>query len=119
TRSVIMKFTALVLLTIVHGGFGYFCYSCDNKSNTSGWYDETCGRDPYYGHFDSGGSGPNHVCYTRVHYDGSDRVEIYSTDNGAEDGSCYDTGFAIECYCKEGYCNEDLCQHCTTAKLSP
>ncbi|CAL4061767.1 unnamed protein product, partial [Meganyctiphanes norvegica] len=49
--------------------------------------------------------------------DGSHRVERGGTENNQVNGTCYDSGFSITCYCSassssRGSCNSDLCQHC-------
>ncbi|CAL4117553.1 unnamed protein product, partial [Meganyctiphanes norvegica] len=36
-----------------------------------------------------------------------------------EDGSCYDSGFSITCYCKHIYCNSDLCLNCISTMTPP
>ncbi|CAL4060851.1 unnamed protein product [Meganyctiphanes norvegica] len=110
--------TLLLLITIAHTGlaYDYLCYSCDNDPDSGGKFDPACGEDGYHGDY---AYDNERTCYTNVHYDGSHRVERGLTENYEEDGSCYDTGYSVTCYCTAviGYepplCNNNLCQHCS------
>ncbi|CAL4105940.1 unnamed protein product [Meganyctiphanes norvegica] len=92
-----------------------WCYYCDNNPDKKS-YDPACSEDNYRG--DSIDSW-NEACYTSVHYDGSHRVIRYLTNNPEKDGACFDSGFAITCYCISSKdsndtapCNGSLCDHC-------
>ncbi|CAL4091433.1 unnamed protein product [Meganyctiphanes norvegica] len=90
------------------------CYDCDNYPGTS-IYDPTCGEDVYHGR-----TTPDYVtCYTSIHYDGTNRVERGGTYNDEEDGECFNSGFALSCFCRTYHCNNNLCQHCTNTTTSP
>ncbi|CAL4105942.1 unnamed protein product [Meganyctiphanes norvegica] len=112
-----MKHLILIAFILLLKGKDVYCgcWYCDNFPDGEGGYDPSCGMDGYHGK-QTYGDPEEDTCYTSIHYDGSHRIIRQRTPQVLEDGLCFDSGFAVTCFCTptvdEPYCNSNLCQHC-------
>ncbi|CAL4135673.1 unnamed protein product [Meganyctiphanes norvegica] len=113
------KLLALVfLLPLFKTGHTLSCYGCHSADSSLGDYDATCAEDGYTGNVMADTTVK--VCFTEVYTDGSGVVRRSGwPTSGWSDGSCYETGHSIMCFCSSDTCNSDLCFHCSFTTVEP